>query len=168
MTSSHDQQPYLLSYRRDDVEEDRRLNSQHEVIKHAILNGLLIHPSIHTLNSGSAIADLGCGTGVWLDDVANTFLAGGHASRDDSALLVGFDMNAHAFNPNPAPGVQLVKHDCTKPFDARYIGKFDLVNIRGLAYALPRKAFSRLVENAIHLLSQTEVLPVEERLANLP
>ena len=111
---------------------------------------------------------MGCDTGVWLDDITNIFLAGEHASRDDSVLLVDFDMNAHAFNSNPASSVQLVKHDCIKPFDARYIGKFDLVNIRGLAYALPRKAFSRLVENAIHLLSQTEVLPVEERLANLP
>ena len=50
MISSYDQQSYLLSYRRDDVEEDRRLNSQHEVIKYAILNNLLIHLFIYTLN----------------------------------------------------------------------------------------------------------------------
>ena len=160
MTSSHDQQPYILSYRRDNAEEDRRLNSQHEVIKHAILDGLLIHPSIPTIEIKGAIADLGCGTGVWLDDLANTLFAGGHATRENSAMLIGFDPNAHAFDPNPAPGVQLIEHDCTKPFDDRYIGKFDLVNIRGLAYVLPRKSFSCLVENAVQLLSQTKVLPL--------
>lgn len=158
MTSTQDQQPYLLSYRRDDVDEGRRLDSQHDVIKHAILGDQLIHPSVRSLGSRSAIADLGCGTGVWLDDVANTLFAVGTATREVFTKLVGFDMNAHAFNPHPAPGVQLVEHDCIKPFDAKYIGEFDLVNIRGLAYALPHKEFSRLVENAIKLLSQTEAL----------
>ena len=160
MTSTNDQQPYLLSYRRDDIDEYRRLDSQHDVIKHAILGNQLLHPSIRSLGSRSAIADLGCGTGVWLDDVANTLFAGGQATMEKSTVLVGFDMNAHAFNPNPAPGVQLVEHDCIKPFDAKYIGQFDLVNIRGLAYALPKEDFSRLVENAIRLLSQTEALPL--------
>ncbi len=144
MTSSHNKH---------NVEEDRRLNSQHEVILTRLrtVYNILIHPSIRTSNSRNAIAEMGCGTGIWLDDVANTLFAGGHTSRDNSPLLTGFDMNAHASNPNPAPGVQLVEHDCTAPFDARYIGKFDLVNIRSLAYALPTKSFSCLVENATHL-----------------
>ena len=146
MTLGHDQQPYVLSYRRDNVEEDRRLNSQHEVIKHGILDGELIHPSIPTLGPKSAIADLGCGTGVWLDDVANMLFADGHASKESPAKLIGFDTNPHAFNPSPAPGIQLVEHDCTQAFNAKYIGLFDLVNIRGLAYALPKECFCRFVE----------------------
>ena len=158
MTSSH-QLTYVLSYRQDNVEENERLNSQHEMIKHGILHGQLIHPSICTSGSKPAIADLGCGTGIWLDDVANTLLRDGHATTPDSATLVGFDTNPNAFNPNPAPGVQLVEHDCTQPFNPKYIGAFDIVNIRGLAYALPRESFSRLIENAVQLLSQTEALP---------
>lgn len=88
------------------------------------------------------MADLGCGTSVWLDDVANMFIADGHAS---STMLVGFDTNALAFNQSPASGVQLIKHDCTKPFDRRYVDMFNLVNIRGLAYALSKRflAYSR-------------------------
>ena len=156
MTSSHTQQTYVLSYRQDNVEENKRLNSQHVAIKHGILQGQLIHPSIRTSGLKSAIADLGCGTGIWLDDIANTLFKDGHPMTPNSAGLVGFDTNSHAFNPNPAPGVRLVEHDCTKPFDARYIGAFDIVNIRGLAYALSRESFSRLIENAVHLLSQTQ------------
>ena len=153
MTAISGQQSYVLSHRRDNVEEDRRLNAQHEAIKHAILNGLLIHPTITEHNAPNAIADLGCGTGVWLDDVASTsFCAqdGGHHATN----LVGFDINAHAFNPNPASGICLIEHDCTKPFDAKYFNQFDLVNIRGLAYAIPRESFPHLLENAIKLLSR--------------
>lgn len=160
MTSNHEQHHYVLSHRRGNIEEDRRLNLQHEAIKHAILDGRLIHPSVPITELKSAIADLGCGTGVWLDDVANTLFTGEHAMKEKSPMLIGFDMNARAFNSNPAPGVQLVEHDCAEPFDTRYIGKFDLVNIRGLAYALPREGFSRLVENAVQLLSQTKVRPI--------
>ena len=155
MALNRGQEPYLLAHRRGDVEEDRRLDFQHEAIKHAILDNQLVHPSISTLGSGCAIADLGCGTGVWLDDVANTLSADGAAS---STVLVGFDTNALAFNANPAPGVELVEHDCTEAFDSRYVGVFDLVNVRGLACALPKNTFPRLVENAVKLLSQNHAL----------
>lgn len=144
---------YLLGYRRDNVEEDRRLNSQHHDIKHAILEGHLIHPSIPK-SQITAIADLACGTGVWLEDTASTLFADRKPSTADgsSPFLIGFDVNAHAFNPHPTHNVQLVQHDCTKPFDLSYIGRFDLVNMRGLAYALTSEAFSHVIDNAIQLL----------------
>lgn len=167
MTSRHNENSYVLSYRHDNIEEDRRLNSQHDLIKHAILGGLSIHPSINKITPKSAVADLGCGTGVWLDDIANELRAGGHKTEAHSAMFIGFDTNAHAFNSNPAPGVLLVEQDCTEPFETKYIGKFDLVNIRGLAYALPQERFSCLVDNAIKLLSQTQNLRLSEFLANL-
>ncbi|KAI1149833.1 hypothetical protein F4825DRAFT_429006 [Nemania diffusa] len=139
---------YLLGYRRDEAQEDNRLNYQHDAIKHAILEGHLVHPSIPAVEITKAIADLGCGTGVWLDDVKNTLFPGNHTGP----RLVGFDLNAEAFNETPAPGVQLIKQDCTKPFDDSYNGTFDLVNIRGLAYALSVEGFSLMIKNAIRLL----------------
>ncbi|KAL8900038.1 MAG: hypothetical protein Q9207_005886 [Kuettlingeria erythrocarpa] len=152
MTSQIDPEPYVLAYRRNNVEEHRRLDTQHHVIKHAILDGLLIHPSISGVEAMSAIADLGCGTGAWLEDVANTYFAGEGTTKGGPAALVGFDINPLAFSQDLAPGVQLLEHDCTKAFDIEYIGKFDLVNIRGLAFALPGTSFPRLVENAVQLL----------------
>ena len=41
MSLKHDRKSYRLAYRRDILEEDRRPNSQYEVIKHAILDTLL-------------------------------------------------------------------------------------------------------------------------------
>ena len=102
MASSH-QLTYVLSYRQDNVEQNESLRSQHEAIKHRILHGQLIHPSICTSGSRTAIADLGCGTGIWLDDIANTLFRHGHATTPDSAKLIGFDTNPHAFSPNLAP-----------------------------------------------------------------
>ena len=167
MDSVSEQKPYLLSYRHDSVEEDYRLNSQHEVIKHAILEGNLIHPSVPRLKFDSAIADIGCGTGVWLDDVATTFFTGEQETSDQWPMLVGFDMNAHAFMPNPKPGVRLIEHDCTVAFDSEYLGRFDLVNIRGLAYAIPKDSFPHLVQNAIKLLSQSSTYVSMISLADL-
>jgi len=152
MTTQQQQEDlYLLSYRRDDVEEDRRLNSQHNNIKNAILEGHLLHPSIP---KSVSIADLGCGTGIWLEDVAGTLFAEHKPfiANESSPFLVGFDINAHAFKRDPAHNVRLVQHDCTKKFDSSYIGKFDLVNIRGLAYALTPEAFSHVIDNATQLL----------------
>jgi len=146
---------YLLSYRRDNVEEDRRLDTQHDRITHAILEGHLIHPSIPKSQITESIADLGCGTGIWLEDVAGALFADRkpYTADESSPLLVGFDVNAHAFKLNPTHNVRLVQHDCTKRFDPSYIGKFDLVNMRGLAYALTPEAFSHVIDNATQLLS---------------
>ena len=150
MDSPQNQEPYILGYRREDDEESQRLNSQHRIIQSAIMDGRLIHDSIPLNEVRGSIADLCCGTGVWLDDVATLF-----ASRDAeySPMLVGFDINTHAFKEDITLGIQLIEHDCTKPFDTKYIGKFDLVNMRGLAYAVPEESFHSLAENAVQLLS---------------
>lgn len=160
MASHEDQEAYVLSYRRNNIEEHKRLDWQHEMIKHAIWDDRLIHDSIPSTLVNMGIADLGCGTGIWLDDVANTLFAceNDNTKNKVTPLLVGFDINSRAFNPSPAPGVRLVQHDCTEPFDDEYIGKFGLVNIRGLAYAVPEEKFPRVVENAVQLLSRITFL----------
>ncbi|KAL8852517.1 MAG: hypothetical protein Q9221_002641 [Calogaya cf. arnoldii] len=166
MTMQTNPDTYVLSHRRDNAEEHQRLGTQHGVIKHAILDGVLIHPSIGGVGPNYAIADLGCGTGAWLEDVAKTYFANEDGKREVAATLIGFDINTHAFAPNMAPGIQLVEHDCTRPFDSPYIGKFDLVNIRGLAFALSRTTFPSLIEHAVQLLSQLHFLQNDNHLAD--
>jgi SAM-dependent methyltransferase len=144
---------YLLSYRSQDSKEDERLNSQHTVIKHAILDGHLIHPSIPISELKNSIADVACGTGIWLDDIRQTHFANIPGDPERAPLLVGFDVNSHAFDHTLDPSIKLIEHDCTRTFSPEHIGKFDLVNMRGLAYAVPREGFSRLLNNVIKLLS---------------
>ena len=153
MASSNDKEPYILAYRHDKAEEHKRLDTQHQVIKYAILDGQLIHPTIRRLGALNAVADLGCGTGAWSQDVASTYLDSNSGANRSQATLIGFDINALAFMQTSAAGVQLLEHDCTQDFDAKYTASFDVVNIRGLAFALPRASFCRLIKNAVHLLS---------------
>ncbi|GKZ93643.1 hypothetical protein AnigIFM63604_006128 [Aspergillus niger] len=149
-------QTYVLSHRSKQTEEHKRLNRQHNLIQQTFLNNQLFHPSIPLSSLTGGIADIGCGTGIWLHEVAQSLQSPGGASASPTTTtlpsLVGFDLNAAAFPENPTPGIQLVQHDCTKPFDARYHGQFDLVNIRGLAYAITEEKLSRALENALLLL----------------
>ncbi|MCJ1386075.1 hypothetical protein MMC17_009200 [Xylographa soralifera] len=150
MTSSTGHEAYMLYHRRDQIEEEQRLDLQHEIVTNAVFGGQLIYPPVSLSEIKDAIADVGCGTGVWLNDLARTHFADRLKLRPPT--LVGFDVNAKAFTKTPEPGVQLVEHDCTKPFADRYHGRFDLVNMRALAYAVPEEGFYRLVANAVQLL----------------
>eukprot|EP00136_Aspergillus_niger_P004477 XP_001394683.2 hypothetical protein ANI_1_2208094 [Aspergillus niger CBS 513.88] len=149
-------QTYVLSHRSKQTEEHERLNRQHNLIQQTFLNNQLIHPPIPLSSLTGGIADIGCGTGIWLQEVAQSLQSPGGASASPTTTtlpsLVGFDLNAAAFPENPTPGIHLVQHDCTKPFDARYHGQFDLVNIRGLAYAITEEKLSRALDNALLLL----------------
>ena len=151
-------QTYVLSHRSKQTEEHERLNRQHNLIQQTFLNNQLIHPSIPLSSLTGGIADIGCGTGIWLQEVAQSLQSPGGASASPTTTtlpsLVGFDLNAAAFPENPTPGIHLVQHDSTKPFDARYHGQFDLVNIRGLAYAITEEKLSRALDNALLLLSE--------------
>lgn len=100
-TTSKDPETYILSHLREDKEEDQRLNYQHELIKHAILDGRLLHPVIADREFKNGIADIGCGTGIWLDNMARMISAQGRGTESNGRMLVGFDVNVHAFNPKP-------------------------------------------------------------------
>ena len=154
MAVVHDNDPYLLHYRRQTTAEAARLNTQHDLIKHAILQGQLIHQSIPLAHIKHAVADLGCGTGIWLEDAAKLLSANSPALDGPVPWLVGFDTTIHPSQRDPSSRVQLVEHDCSTAFEDQYLGKFDLVNIRGLAYAVPKEKFSLLIQNANRLLSE--------------
>ncbi|KAF2726921.1 hypothetical protein EJ04DRAFT_547481 [Polyplosphaeria fusca] len=142
MATSPQASAYLLSYRSQNQDEDRRLDSQHGVITQVILGGNLIHPSIPLPDIRTFIADLARGTGIWLEDVRKTYFSENSAEGTVIPSLVGFDVNAHAFDSTLPFPIQLVQHDCSKEFPAEHIGP----------YAVPREAFSSLVSNAMKLL----------------
>ncbi|RAK90133.1 hypothetical protein BO79DRAFT_192478 [Aspergillus costaricaensis CBS 115574] len=169
-------QTYVLSHRSKQTEEHERLNRQHNLIQQTFLNNQLIHPSIPLSALKGGVADIGCGTGIWLREVAQSLSSpglengtGAFTSPTTTPLpsLVGFDLNAAAFPETPTPGIQLVQHDCTKPFDPRYHGQFNLVNIRGLAYAITEEKLSRALENALLLLKPGGYLQWTESEARL-
>ena len=160
MSSAEDLQAYLLHYRSQRPEESQRLDGQHEIVTQCIFDGRLVLPSVPRSEIKNAVADIGCGTGVWLNDVAREFFSK-QGIGGTRPLLVGFDPNAKAFTQRNEPHVQLIEHDCSEPFDGDYHGKFDLVNIRALAYAVPEERFIRVIENAMRLLSMAVTCAIE-------
>ena len=146
-----------------DKNESKRLDFQHEFTK-AMGHGKLLHPSI-ALHNVRAIADVGTGTGVWLDDVAE-FLQD-PTQNGEAPELVGFDISAEQFPSakDRPPNVDLVVHDMTSRFPEKYHGRFDIVNIRYLEYALKESDLQEAVENIAEILRKTLYLHLFSRLA---
>lgn len=109
--------------------ESKRLASQHEFVR-LFCHGHLVHPSI-PLNEVQATADIGSGTCIWLQQVAESF-------PGEERELVGFDISSLQFPAgNSYPdGARLIVQDMTLSFPKQYHGKFDHLNVRFLAYGL--------------------------------
>lgn len=150
MTDSNE--PYMSQR---DREESQRLNTQHEFLR-ALCSDHLIHPSIQC-ESLKAIADIGTGTGVWLQDVAHDLLASGEAFKDIE--FVGFDVSAQQFPHNEKPGMEFVVQSIAEPFPQQYHEKFDLVHIPLLSYAIKTEDLVKAVENVVQILREYQTDP---------
>lgn len=139
------QATYMLSDRDAQSNESQRLNAQHDLIIRAF-RGQLLHPSIPPLSSHSAIADIGTGTGTWLNDIARA------SSPSQDLKLVGFDISSEKFSQEKEEGVELLVHDITKPFDEKWHAQFDVVHLRLLVYAIREKDVGEVVKNVTELL----------------
>ena len=138
----------MLSDRDNEADESRRLDVQHNLLMH-VFSSQLLHQSIPPLQGQSAIADVGTGTGSWLIDVERKF----HGVSDSKIRLVGFDISSAKFRKSDESGVEFVTHDITTAFPSEYHGKFDVVHLRLLVYAIREDDVSGVVENVIQLLS---------------
>ena len=147
------EEPYLLAHRKSDIAEDHRLDTQHETVKNTFCGGKCLHPRVPISEIQTAVADIGTGTGIWLNEVV-TFGGLPSSSQMD---FVGFDISGEKFMKQPAPGVRFEIHDATKPFPKQYHGKFDLVHVRLLVYAIPQRDFRALVENVIQILRKPAI-----------
>ena len=131
-----------------DSKESMRLNGQHEFMR-ALSSNNLIHPSIPR-GSLQAIADVGTGTGVWLEDTAHDLLTSGTPSGNIE--FVGFDISPQQFPQSRNKGMDFVTHNIIEPFPQQYREKFDLVHVRLLSYAIKANDLLKAVENVIEIL----------------
>lgn len=136
--------------------ESRRLDFQNEFFRH-LTHGSLLHPCI-PLNEVSAVADVGSGTGAWIQDVALSLRGAPEATHQcrKKQEFVGFDISPNQF---PAAdtnldGLNFVVHDITARFPKEYHGKFDVVHIRFLSYALKERDLTVALENVTEILRQ--------------
>ncbi|MCJ1377687.1 hypothetical protein MMC17_000783 [Xylographa soralifera] len=122
-------------------EEVERLNAQSYFLR-AFFNGQLIHPSIPR-DGLQAIADVGTGTGVWMEEVQQEFAA---TNIGRNVQFTGFDISGALFPRQKRPGQTFVIHDAVEPFPDKYHEKFDLVHLRFLSYGIKVDQLEDLVE----------------------
>ena len=138
-----------------DKKESTRLNEQHRWIRD-LCYGNLVHKSI-PLKQVKTIADIGTGTGIWMEDLA-AHLKASPEMKEKKFEFVGFDLSSDQF---PAGGndtdAEFVVHNVMEPFPVRYHGKFDLIHIRLLVAALRPQDLQGVILNISELLRKPPI-----------
>ncbi|KAK5114538.1 hypothetical protein LTR62_002473 [Meristemomyces frigidus] len=126
--------------------ESSRLNAQHNLYKD--LQGYLLHPTIAASlpSKNCRIADIACGTGTWLLDLASSLPS--HTS------FTGLDISSAQFpsdSDKPA-NVSFRILNILEPVPEDLKGHFDAINLRLLICGLKAKDWSTAASNAKDLL----------------
>ncbi|QSZ29229.1 hypothetical protein DSL72_003741 [Monilinia vaccinii-corymbosi] len=124
-----------------------RLYVQHYLWQRLL--GHLLHPSI-PIKENIKIADIACGTGIWLLDVAKQL-----ADSNTSAQLDGFDISSAQYPPSGLlpSNVKLDILDIFEPVPEALWGKYDVVHIGLLCLVVRDCNPGPVLDNLLKLLS---------------
>ena len=121
--------------------------------------GYYLHPLItRNLSASPRIADIGCGTGSYLVELARQLPK---ASEFD-----GFDITSTQFTKHPPSNVRLHVADAKRTYPAQFHGQFDVVHVRLLVGGLDKGDWKIATLNALQLLKHGGAVQWEE--ANFP
>lgn len=130
---------YLLNR---DTEESQRLNDQHDVWVQNL--GYNINPRIASeLPNDAVVADIATGTGIWLLDVAKDY---------PTWDLHGFDISDAQLQYKESSNLHFQFADIKQPFPMELHGKFHLVHVRLLIFAIRASDWKPCVANLKTLL----------------
>jgi SAM-dependent methyltransferase len=135
---------YLLSKR--DEGEAKRLNYQHEMIMR-VRDANVLDTSIPKTDV-SRVCDVGTGTGIWLEEVANELRSHGNMNFK----FTGFDISPKQFPKTSSPRFNYVEWDMTKLVPEEYREQFDVVHVRLLLVVLTLDQYQTVVTNLVSLL----------------
>ncbi|KAI1810827.1 hypothetical protein GGS20DRAFT_579569 [Poronia punctata] len=139
---------YFLNAGSPDAEHDR-LNTQHHVFT-AIMQDDLLPPqvasAIATLSTPPKILDIATGSAIWLREIAKTLPA--------ESELIGVDLDTSKFPPADSlpSNITLRTANMHEPFPEEMLGKFDVVHIRLIIFALKENLGADLAKNLMTLL----------------
>ncbi|GAD99469.1 LaeA-like methyltransferase, putative [Paecilomyces variotii No. 5] len=110
----------------------------------------LILPQVN-LEKIESVADVATGTGVWIFEIRDQLTAVPTSSGSERSFHA-FDISDAQY-PKQQDKAQLTLHDITKPFPLEYHGRFDLVHVRLLLFAIRASELPQVVENLIQILA---------------
>ncbi|KAF3009094.1 hypothetical protein E8E14_009141 [Neopestalotiopsis sp. 37M] len=127
-----------------DLLDNSRLNLMHH---HWVKDfGYLIHPRIPTTGDNIKVADIGCGTGIWLLDAYDRL--------PPSTQLTGLDIS---FDATPPPetfpaNIQFQKWDLRDPVPEDLVGAFDIINVRFMIFVVFKDEVPVVVDKFMQML----------------
>ncbi|KAI1112122.1 hypothetical protein F5Y14DRAFT_423221 [Nemania sp. NC0429] len=147
-TSGPNESIYILNAGSAQSEHDR-LNSQHHLFNDIMQNDLLpphIASSLSASSTPPKIVEIATGTAVWLSEIAKTL--------SPDAELVGLDFDTSKFpsQSSLASNIALRQANMYEPFPSDLIGRFDVVNVRLIIFALKDGHGIDLARNLMTLL----------------
>ncbi|KAI0179709.1 UMTA methyltransferase family protein [Hypoxylon sp. FL1284] len=127
-----------------DILDNSRLNLMH---KHWVKDfGYLLHPKIPTEGKNLRIADIGCGTSIWLLDVCDRL--------PKSTQFDGLDISFDASPPQDVipSNITFRKWNVKEPVPEDLIGAFDVVHLRFFIYVLLKEEVPDAVSKFVQML----------------
>lgn len=122
-----------------------RLRLQYELAKHN-LDGYMLDPSIPSLEPGMFVADVACGTGVWLLDLVESNPAIGAEGSD----VVLDNVPPRGWWPE---NVTFTKLNILEPLPERYVARYDVVHAQFVSIFVPDTHIAQMMENLLRMLS---------------
>ncbi|ESZ91011.1 hypothetical protein SBOR_8615 [Sclerotinia borealis F-4128] len=123
-----------------------RLYTQHFLWQRLI--GHLLHPDI-PIQENMKIADIACGTGIWLLDLAQQL-----SKSNTPAQLDGFDISTAQYPPSELlpPNLTLQTLDIFKPIPHAWRGQYDVIHIALLCLVIRDGDPRSVLDNLLTLL----------------
>ena len=129
-------------------QEIKRLKTQHNFFRELTSTDFPAPVWTHVKGlEAPKIADIGTGTGIWAMELATKL--------SETAVIDGYDFDVTKFpDSNILPvNVTLQWADIFKPFPLEAIGKYDVVHVRFLVFALKKDDWILAVKNLTKLLA---------------
>ena len=129
----------------------RRLRLQHELTK-SNLDGHILDPSIPLLQSGMRVADVACGTGVWLLDAVDMC---------PGIVAEGLDINIENVPPKAwlPENVSFSRFNLLEALPDEYVGRYDVINVQFLTSFVRDEHIGLAMENLVKMLSMSTTRP---------
>jgi ubiquinone/menaquinone biosynthesis C-methylase UbiE len=129
--------------------EEKRLWNQHVNVFTPLTGGLLpdvIRAHLKSIGSSPAVADVACGTGIWLLDLAKQI--------PRTSRLDGYDFDTSKFlDASEMPSnVSLKYANALEPFPSEVQGLYDLVHVRLVMFGLKADQWEPMAKNLFTLL----------------
>ncbi|KAH8811020.1 hypothetical protein F5884DRAFT_830933 [Xylogone sp. PMI_703] len=146
------QEELYILHKRDEVER-KRLDAQHLFLQRVLDNELI--PKKIPTQGIKAVADVACGTGNWILDVRDWLARIKPQDCNKARYFHGFDITDKLF-PSPeslGKDIAFSTHDMTKAFPSEFHGKFDIVHVRLLVFAVTIHQIPDILKNLVELLA---------------